>query len=86
MAAIERFRDAPPRGEMTLVIEGYTPAVEAHGADAGAPDWRPAARERLLALRAEGVSGSTAAKQVARDLKQPRGKVYALWTDLPETE
>ncbi len=81
------FEAAAPRGEFTLVVQGYEPDGDAPPTAGHAPDPAIEARARLLALRAAGFSASTAAKQVARELKLPRGAVYDLWSTLPpETE
>ena len=81
--AIRHFDAVAPRGELTLVLAGYQEQQDRPARDEAAEDWRALARERLLALRAEGLSGSTAAKQVARALNVPRGEVYNLWSELP---
>jgi 16S rRNA (cytidine1402-2'-O)-methyltransferase len=80
--AIQRFEAVAPRGEITMVIAGAS--AEDTATDAGEPmaDWQTEAKRRLVALRAEGISGSAAAKEVARDLRAPRGLVYKLWTEL----
>ena len=82
---LRRFEEQAPRGEFTLVIAGYEAELDAPEADPESTDWRPAATARLLALRAAGMSGSTAAKQVAREMKLPRNLVYNLWSSLPDT-
>ncbi|HZB95128.1 MAG TPA: 16S rRNA (cytidine(1402)-2'-O)-methyltransferase [Herpetosiphonaceae bacterium] len=79
--AVHRFEEAAPRGEFTIVIAGYAPEAE-QTETAMATDWRPEAERRLRVLRAEGVSGSTAARQVARELDVARGEVYRIWTNL----
>lgn len=73
------FAERPPRGEFVLVIEGYVAATPPP-ADPGA--WPEQARLRLHELHAQGVSGSAAAKQVAKELGVPRSDVYALWIAL----
>ncbi len=77
------FEAAAPRGEFTLVVQGYEPDGDVPPTDDDAPDPRIEARARLLALRAAGFSASTAAKHVARELELPRGEVYDLWSTLP---
>lgn len=81
--AIAHFTAHPPRGEFVLVIEGYVkpPApVEPQA------DWQVTARARLQALQNEGVAGSAAAKQVAKELGVARGEVYGLWVALNDEE
>lgn len=80
------FEERAPRGEFTLVIQGYEPDLELPRPDDAALDLVATARERLLALRQEGFSGSAAAKQVARELQLPRGQVYDLWSALPPAD
>jgi 16S rRNA (cytidine1402-2'-O)-methyltransferase len=81
-AAITHFEEHTPRGEFVLVIEG------ALSAPAAAPepgvDWQDRARARLRELAAAGMAGSTAAKQVAKELGVARGDVYALWVVLDD--
>lgn len=63
-----------PRGEFTLLV-------------AGAPEERPlwdddAIQRALLALEADGRTGSRAVKQVSRLSGRPRQEVYDLWLRL----
>ncbi len=79
--AIAHFAMHAPRGEFVLVIEGAPerppqPAIEG--------DWRPHAQARLHTLRAEGVGGSSAARQVAKELGVARSEVYAMWVELKD--
>jgi 16S rRNA (cytidine1402-2'-O)-methyltransferase len=80
--AIAHFTSIAPRGEFTLVVEGYHPSMARDEAPRDEESIQQAARSRLQALRAVGLSGSAAARQVARELDLPRGTVYKLWTSL----
>lgn len=64
---------AQPRGEFTLVIEG---------GEAGStpPDPREV-KERLGALRREGLKGREATGQVSKEYGLPRREVYRLWLE-----
>jgi 16S rRNA (cytidine1402-2'-O)-methyltransferase len=78
--AIAHFAMHAPRGEFVLVLEGMIeqplqPAVEG--------DWQQHAQARLRELRDQGVSGSSAARQVAKELGVARNEVYALWVAMP---
>lgn len=80
--AIVHFETHAPRGEFVLVIEGATaPPVEESLA---AGEWQERARSRLHELAAQGVAGSAAAKQVAKELGVARSEVYALWVALSD--
>ncbi len=71
---IEHFEENPPRGELTLVIRG-----------AEEESWEVAMVEEALArLRAEGVSGSKAVKEVAKVARRPRGEVYRIWLSMED--
>ena len=83
--ARRRFEEVAPRGEFTIVVAGYVPEIEQTG-PVPATAWRVEAERRLRALRAEGVSGSTAARQVARELDVARGEVYRIWTNLADDD
>lgn len=73
---VSYYSEAPPRGEVTLVVE---PA----SGDEASPEADEAAVEALArALLAEGVSPSRAARQVARRLGLPRNQVYDMVQDL----
>jgi 16S rRNA (cytidine1402-2'-O)-methyltransferase len=79
--ASAHFAEHAPRGEFVLVIEGFVaPAAPVGPAD----DWEAQARLRLRALQAEGVSGSAAAKRVAKELQVERAAVYGLWIALDD--
>lgn len=76
--ALAHFRETPPRGEFTLVVEGAPPASPAEEAP-----WDEAlVRQALVNLKAEGVTGSRAVKEVARLARRPRREVYRIWLDL----
>ncbi|MBA3532102.1 MAG: 16S rRNA (cytidine(1402)-2'-O)-methyltransferase [Ardenticatenales bacterium] len=63
-----------PRGEFTVLLAG---------AQAEAGQWNDDGVQRaLLALEAEGVTGSRAVKQVARLSGRPKNEVYDLWLRL----
>ncbi len=64
--ALERFQE--PRGEFTLVVAG---APEAAASD-------EEIRAEVTAVRAQGLSNAQAVREVARRLRTPRGRVYAL--------
>ncbi len=79
--AIAHFAVHAPRGEFVLVIEGMIdqppqPLVEG--------DWQVRAQARLRELRDQGVGGSSAARQVAKELGVARHEVYALWVSLKD--
>jgi len=81
--AIAHFEAHAPRGEFVLVLEGMIeqppqPAVEG--------EWQPHAQARLRELREQGVGGSSAARQVAKELGVARNEVYALWVNLTDDE
>jgi 16S rRNA (cytidine1402-2'-O)-methyltransferase len=72
LGALEHFGE--PRGEFTLVIEG-------------APERRPAAsperaRAQLERLRAAGLKGREAVRQVSEATGLPRREVYRMWVEL----
>jgi len=67
--AIQRFSEARPRGEFTLVIEGAKDIV-----------WEEAqVKEELEKLLAAGVEDREAVKQVAKSAGWPRREVYKIW-------
>jgi 16S rRNA (cytidine1402-2'-O)-methyltransferase len=72
--AIERFTERKPRGEVTLVIEGFT------GEDAETPAVEPEAR--LRELTGQGVTERDAVRQVARELRIPHRRAYAAMLEL----
>jgi len=66
------FKEVRPRGEFTLVIAGAKEKA-----------WEEEkVREALRELRAEGVSGREATKEVAELSGHPRSEVYKIWLDL----
>jgi 16S rRNA (cytidine1402-2'-O)-methyltransferase len=71
---IQHFENNPPRGEVTLVIQG----VEEES-------WQLCTVESALRkLRREGLSGSAAAKEVAQMSRRPRAEVYRIWLTMEE--
>jgi 16S rRNA (cytidine1402-2'-O)-methyltransferase len=66
------FQEAHPRGECTLVISGAK--EEAWGEEK--------VRKALKELRAQGVSGLEATKEVAELSGHSRSEVYKMWLDL----
>jgi 16S rRNA (cytidine1402-2'-O)-methyltransferase len=71
---IDHFRSKPPRGEVTLVIEG---AEEA--------SWDPGEVEKALQkLRREGVSPTEAVREIARISQLPRAEVYRIWVSMED--
>ncbi len=67
--ALARLESHPPRGEFTLVIGGAE----------GRPRWEEAeVRAALAELRAQGMSRSQAAREVAARSGWPRRQIYAL--------
>jgi 16S rRNA (cytidine1402-2'-O)-methyltransferase len=72
--AIGHFEAHPPRGEVTLVIEG--------AADAR---WEQDEVENALRqLKEEGIPGTEASRQVARMSQRPRAEVYRIWLSLED--
>ncbi len=67
--AIERYQQAPPKGEFVLVVEGAAPVQKAA---ATASD----AASRVAQLVAEGLSRKDAIKQTAKELDLPKNVVY----------
>jgi 16S rRNA (cytidine1402-2'-O)-methyltransferase len=92
--AQQHFRTTQPRGEFTLVIAGATrksgvqpDSKTASDASSTGPALDEAAViERLQQLRAEGSSGSAAARTIAREMGVPRRTIYALWLSLQQAE
>lgn len=80
--ALSMVRETPPRGEITLVVEGAPPDTSAE------PDqWsREQVETALRRLAAEGITGSRAVKQVARLSGWPRDEVYATWLGMTPDE
>jgi 16S rRNA (cytidine1402-2'-O)-methyltransferase len=73
-AALAHFGEHPPRGEITLVVAGTSPADAARWTEA---EVRAALAERL----AQGESPSAAARTVAKASGWPRKAVYHLALD-----
>ena len=71
-----------PRGEFTLVIEGFS--GEASAKPEAAPSANDALR-RLADLRAEGVVAQEAVARVAVEFGLPRNAVYRLWLKTRES-
>ena len=71
---IRHFETNPPRGEVTLVVQG-----------AEASSWDQDRVERALRrLQKEGLSGSVAAKEVAKMSRRPRAEVYSIWLSMED--
>ena len=71
---IQHFESNPLRGEVTLVIQGSE-----------APKWEQDRVEQALRrLQEEGLSGSDAAKQVAKASRWPRAEVYNTWLSMED--
>ena len=68
-AAIEKYRENPPKGEFVLVVAG-APAVQKEAATADD------AVSRVAALMESGMSRKDAIKQTARELDLPKNVVY----------
>jgi 16S rRNA (cytidine1402-2'-O)-methyltransferase len=95
--ALAYFAEHRPRGEFTLVVEGRglraakTRAkgdISAPGAGEPLPSEADVA-SRLRTLRAQGKSGSAAARLIARELGIGKSIVYQIWISLddePHTE
>ncbi|MGI6157498.1 MAG: 16S rRNA (cytidine(1402)-2'-O)-methyltransferase [Saccharofermentanales bacterium] len=74
---IAHFRDVPPRGEMTVVVEG----LDAHRrrTDDGRPTWdEDDARRRLAEAFREGASVRDAVDRVADEMDVGRNALYDL--------
>ena len=65
-----------PKGEFTLVIGGSEQQP--------APLAEDEVRERLLALRAQGLSGKDVVTQVSGEAGRPRKEVYRYWIEIQE--
>lgn len=70
-ALLAEFEASPPRGEVTVLVQG---APEPQGAPWTASQVRAALREQLAA----GIKRSLAAKQIAAQANWDRAEVYAL--------
>lgn len=92
---LAHFKEHRPRGEFTLLIEGRGLRPRSRTADAdvaGAADLpdddQPPSEADVAALlrdlRAQGKSGSAAARQVARELGISKSMVYQIWISLDD--
>ena len=80
--AVNMVRETPPRGEITLVVEGAAPQKASEP-----QQWtREQVETALRRLAAEGITGARAAKQVARLSGWPRNEVYAAWLRMTPEE
>jgi 16S rRNA (cytidine1402-2'-O)-methyltransferase len=70
------YSEFPPRGEVTVVLEGT-------GAPAEPPDRTAAAREQASALLAEGVTRREVARRLSEGLGLSRNDAYRLVMELP---
>jgi len=70
------YSETPPRGELTIVMEGT-------GAPAPAPDPTTDATEEATALLAEGLSRREVARRLTETLGMPRNDAYRLVMGLP---
>ena len=75
--AVEKYTEAPPKGEFVLVIAGAEPPAE----DAPTSD---DAAARLRQLIEGGLSRKDAIKQTAKDLGLPKNTVYEIALSIPE--
>lgn len=76
--AARYYRESPPRGEVTVVVEPAPPREEPDDVD------EAAARALGRALLDEGLRASEAAREVARRLGIPRNLAYELVHSLTE--
>ena len=74
----EHFREHPPRGEITLVLEAASPLEGRVAVD------EEAASALARALLNRGERPSQVAREVARRLGIPRNQAYQLIQDLPD--
>jgi 16S rRNA (cytidine1402-2'-O)-methyltransferase len=79
---LTHFTANNPRGEFVLVIEGYLAPVAATEPPI---DWQQTAQLRLQQLHDEGMTGTAAAKRVAKELGVARSDVYDLWVALSDS-
>lgn len=76
--AIACYRDREPRGEFTLVLDGY---------DVEIPVWSDAVlKKELQQLMAQGVSRSQASRQLAQQTSLSRRQIYQLALDIPDSQ
>jgi 16S rRNA (cytidine1402-2'-O)-methyltransferase len=71
---VDRFEGNPPRGEVTLVVQG----AEEESWDQGM------IKKALARFRDEGMSGSDAVREVAKLGRRPRNEVYRIWLSMEE--
>ncbi len=76
--AISYYAASPPRGEVTVVLEGGDPPGKSDTADA------EAARALARALIDQGLKASQAAREVARRLRLPRNLAYEIVQSLTD--
>ncbi|ACL24929.1 16S rRNA (cytidine(1402)-2'-O)-methyltransferase [Chloroflexus aggregans] len=84
---VEHFTQHTPRGEFTIVIAGAVPSGERKRdrrrlratAETVSPE---AIAAYLRELVAQGVSGSTAVRRTAQELRVPKNAVYDVWQDI----
>jgi 16S rRNA (cytidine1402-2'-O)-methyltransferase len=92
--ALAHFSEHRPRGELTLVVEGLglragkgSAARRSSAPGVTAAEQPPSEADvaaRLRALRAQGKSGSAAARIVARELGIGKSIIYQIWISLDE--
>jgi 16S rRNA (cytidine1402-2'-O)-methyltransferase len=70
------YSETPPRGELTIVVEGT-------GTPAAPPDRTADAMEEATALLAEGLSRREVARRLTETLGMPRNDAYRLVMGLP---
>ena len=71
---LEHFESVPPRGELTLVIQG-----------ADESSWELDKVEKALRrLSKDGLSGREAVREVAKVSRRPRAEVYRIWLDMED--
>jgi len=75
--AIEKYTQAPPKGEFVLAIAGAEPLEE----EAATP---MDAEQRLKQLLESGMSRKDAVKQTAKELELPKNTVYEIALKIPE--
>lgn len=85
-AALEHLKTQPPRGEFTLLIEGYANSDK----DLGKPLSEAEIRQELAQLLARGLSRSTASRQLAQSLQGSpiwtRRRLYDLSLQIKATD
>jgi 16S rRNA (cytidine1402-2'-O)-methyltransferase len=70
------YRTVPPKGELTIVLQGT-------GAPAPAPDRTEDAVEQATSLLAEGLTRREVARRLTESLGLPRNEAYKLVMELP---